>query len=177
MQTRPVCGSVRGVEAGLTAVSIGVSPGKPIFVKGKVVTTRTRARDEAMRASIESISQRLEETLGQQMTAYAVGVRDPRALGRYAHGERAPVLETEKRLRQLFEITQLLLARETPETLRAWMLGSHPSLDDRSPVELLHGDGSPASARTASDGNNGHRDAHSGYLAVVRAAEEFVRVA
>src|ERR1700685_282263 len=123
----PVVASAE-LKLGSRPYRFGVSPDKPIFVKGKVVTTRTRARDEATRASIEAISQRLEETLGQQMAAYAVGVRDPRALGRYARGERAPVLETEKRLRQLFEITQMLLARETPETLRAWMLGSHPSL-------------------------------------------------
>jgi hypothetical protein len=130
-----------------------------------------------MRATIESISQRLEVTLGQQITTYAVGIRDPRALGRYARGERAPARSTEQRLRQLFEITQMLLVRETPETVRAWMLGSHPSLEDQSPLELLHRDAGPASARTASAGGNGRLDVRSGYMAVACAAEEFVRVA
>lgn len=107
--------------------------------------------------------------LGQRITAYAVGIRDPRSIGRYARSEQAPRSETAQRLRHLFEITQVLLARETPETVRAWMVGSHPLLDDRAPVELLHEDDHPPVDRTAG------ADTRTGYLSVVSAAEEFVR--
>jgi hypothetical protein len=123
-----------------------------------------------MRTSIELIAGRLQDMLGQRITAYAVGIKDPRAIGAYATG-RKPQDKTEKRLRELFEITQVLLARETPETVRAWLLGSHPLLEDQAPIELLHADDNPPVARTAST------DANVGYLAVVSAAEDFVRSA
>lgn len=149
-----------------------------------MTTRRERAHREAIRASIESIAERLQDMLGQQMTAFAVGIKDPRTIGRYARGESAPWPKTEKRLRELFEITQVLLARETPETVRAWLLGSHPLLEDQSPIELLHADDTPPVQRTAStDANQGHIETpsgvaeRSGYLTVVSAAEEFVRAA
>ena len=99
-------------------------------------TTREQAHRDAIRANIDSIAERLQEMLGQQITAFAVGVKDPRAIGRYARGEAAPRQNTATRLRQLYEITQVLLARDTPETIRAWLLGSHPMLEDQSPIEI-----------------------------------------
>jgi hypothetical protein len=135
------------------------------------MTTRERAHREAMRASIASIAGRLQEMLGQRITAYAVGIKDPRAIGRYAREQSRPGPNTTKRLRELFEITQVLLARETAETVRAWLLGSHPLLEDRSPIELLHSEDHPPVQRTAAT------DANVGYLTVVSAAEEFVRSA
>jgi hypothetical protein len=135
------------------------------------MTARERAHREAMRTSIDQIAERLQDMLGQQITAYAVAVKDPRSIGRYSRGESTPRLEAQQRLRNLYEITQVLLARETPETVRAWLLGSHPLLEDQAPVELLHADNRPPVERTAS------ADARTGYLSVVNAAEEFVRSA
>jgi len=122
-----------------------------------------------VRADIASIAERLQDMLGQRLSAYAVGVKDPRTIGRYARREQDPREDTAQRLRNLFEITQVLLARETPETVRAWLLGAHPLLEDRAPIELLHLDDCPPVERTAST------DARAGYLSVVTAAEEFVR--
>src|SRR4051794_16356339 len=113
------------------------------------MTTRQRAHREAVRASVAAIAERLQELLGQRLTAYAVGIKEPRAIGRYARAEQDPRPETEQRLRHLYEITQVLLARETPETVRAWMLGSHPLLEDQAPIELLHADNHPPVQRTA----------------------------
>jgi hypothetical protein len=135
------------------------------------MTARERAHREAVRASIASIAGRLQGMLGQQITAYAVGIKDPRSIGRYARSEQEPRPEAQQRLRNLYEITQVLLARETPETVRAWLLGSHPLLEDQAPVELLHADNHPPVTRTAST------DSRTGYLSVVSAAEEFVRSA
>jgi len=137
--------------------------------------TREQAHDEAMRASIDSIAGYLQEALGQRLTAYAVGIKDPRTIGRWARGEQGqkPREATAQRLRGLFEITQLLLGRESPETVRAWLLGANPLLDDRAPVELLHQDDHPPVHRTAAT----DVDAGQGYRTVVSAAEEFVREA
>lgn len=135
------------------------------------MTVRERAHRESLRADIPSIAERLQDMLGQRLTAYAVRVSDPRSIGRYARGEQTPVQETQTRLRHLFEITQVLLTRETPETVRAWLVGSHPLLEDRAPIELLHEDDPQPVGRTAS------ADVRTGYQSVVTVAEEFVRAA
>lgn len=132
------------------------------------MTPRERAHREAMQTDISLIAARLQEMIGQQLTAYALEIADPRTIGRYADGEAVPA-DAQQRLRNLFEITQVLLARETPDTVRAWLLGSHPLLEDQAPVGLLHRDNHAPVERTAS------ADARTGYLAVVNAAEEFVR--
>jgi hypothetical protein len=43
----------------------------------------------------------------------------------------------EQRLRHAFQIVQLLLERESAETVRAWLVGMNPELEDRAPVLLL----------------------------------------
>jgi hypothetical protein len=86
---------------------------------------------------LDRIAQSLQETLGQRLTAYAVGSRDPKAIGKYAAG-RHPRSETEARLRDLFQVTRLLLDQESAPTVRAWMIGANPQLEDRAPIELLH---------------------------------------
>jgi hypothetical protein len=131
------------------------------------MSDRERAHRVAMRTELPLVAQRLQEVLGQRVTAYAVGVRDPKSIGRYAKGDQEPRTETDQRLRRLYEIVQVLLARETPETVRAWLLGSHPLLEDRSPIELLHEDDPSAVERTAVV------DTRPGFVSVVNAAEEF----
>lgn len=79
----------------------------------------------------------LQETLGQKLTAFAVGIKDPKAIGKYATG-RQPRADTEARLRDLYRVTRLLLSEETPSTVRAWMIGANPQLNDEAPIEALH---------------------------------------
>jgi hypothetical protein len=141
--------------------------------------TRQEAFNEAIRTSIDSIAGRLQEYLGQKITAFAVGIKDPRTIGRWARNEQAPREAQAARLRNLYSVTQLLLARETPETVRAWLLGANPLLDGRTPIDLLNKDDNPPVERTVEvdagkDGveGTGHDE---GYEAVVNAAEEFVR--
>jgi hypothetical protein len=97
-----------------------------------------QAHQQAVREDIARIAQFLQETLGQKLTAYAAGVKDPKAIGKYARGDHAPREETEARLRNVFRVTQLLLTGDSPATVRAWMIGSNPQLDDDAPIELLH---------------------------------------
>jgi hypothetical protein len=99
----------------------------------------TRAYRESFQEEPAVMAQVLQETLGQKLTAYAVGVRDPRAIGLYARG-REPREDTLRRLRELFRITRLLVAHESSATVRAWMIGSNPLLNSYAPIELLHAD-------------------------------------
>ena len=69
--------------------------------------------------------------------AVIAGVSDAKAVGKWARGERSPHPEAERRLRDAYHITQLLLQSEDSETLRAWFIGMNPSLDDQAPALLL----------------------------------------
>jgi hypothetical protein len=61
-------------------------------------------------------------------------VQDAKAVGEWARGERTPRAETELRLRDVLQIVELLAARESPETIRAWFRGMNPYLDDTAPA-------------------------------------------
>jgi hypothetical protein len=108
--------------------------------------------EEAYRASVTGtimqIAEALQSMLGQRLTAYAVGVRDPKAIGKYARGVIEPREETAQRLRDLYRIT-LVLGDEREETVRAWMIGSNPLLDDKAPIELLHEENTQPVSRSA----------------------------
>ena len=100
--------------------------------------TVTRATQErAIRTPLPEISQRLQELYGQKLTAVMCGIRDEKAVGKWARGERRPHPATEQRLRDAFWITELLMQREAPQTVRAWFMGINPNLDDRAPALAL----------------------------------------
>jgi len=101
------------------------------------MTTIDQVHRIAVSEEIATIAQALQETLGQKLVAFAVGIKDPKAIGKYAGG-RHPRVDTEARLRDLYRITRLLLSGETPATTRAWMIGSNPQLNDEAPIEAVH---------------------------------------
>ena len=133
------------------------------------MTLRERVHAEAIRIELPALATRLQEILGQKLTAFAVGLNDPRLIGKYARGDVRPSSETETRLRELYVITQVLMSKETPEAVRAWMLGAHPLLEDRAPIELLHEEDAGPVDRMAT------AEAHRSFRTVVHAAEGFVR--
>lgn len=131
-----------------------------------------QAHRDAIRLPIANIAEMLQEALGQRLAAYAVGLRDPKAVGRYAREEQEPRQETEGRLRDLYRVTRILLARETSRTVRAWMIGANPLLDDRAPVELLHRRSVAPVMRTA-EAESPPDSSEEGIQPVIRAAEAF----
>ena len=112
------------------------------------MTTMEQVHRIAISEDIANIAQSLQETLGQRLTAFGVGIKDPKAIGKYAAG-RNPRTDTEARLRDLYRVTRLLLSAETPSTVRAWMIGSNPQLNDEAPIEALHEKKTPAVMRAA----------------------------
>src|SRR5207244_6420504 len=50
----------------------------------------TDAYAEAQREAVTAIATTLQSTLGQKLTAFAVRMRDPKAVGRYATGRQEP---------------------------------------------------------------------------------------
>ena len=75
-------------------------------------------------------------------------------LGIYTFAELTPdavtgeTITPAQRLRDLFRIT-CILGEERPDTVRAWMIGSNPLLDDKAPIELLHEENTQPVSRAA----------------------------
>ena len=132
------------------------------------MSPRQEAHREAVRLDIASVARNLQDVLGQKIVAYAVGLADGRIIGKYARNEVQPSQKTETRLRDLYIITQILSSREDPPTVRAWMLGAHPLLEDRAPVELLHEENAAPVERTAD------AEIRRSFQSVVAVAEAFV---
>ncbi len=87
--------------------------------------------------AITQIVVKLEEMLGQRLTAVVAGSKDARTIRAWAQGVRAPSVDAERRLRDAYAVVGLLLEVEAPETARAWFCGMNPNLDDQPPVLAL----------------------------------------
>jgi hypothetical protein len=92
---------------------------------------------QTARLGVSTIVGSLQDILGQRLVAVIAGVSDAKAVGKWARGERSPHPDTELRLRNAYQIVQLLLNRESAETVRAWLVGMNPDLDDQAPALML----------------------------------------
>jgi uncharacterized protein (DUF2384 family) len=81
----------------------------------------------------------LQRLLGQKLVAYAVGVRSPKLVGRWAAGDHDPRPDSEKRLREMYRVWLTLKEGDydSPSTLRAFLMGSNPNLQDRAPIDVI----------------------------------------
>lgn len=91
---------------------------------------------KAVEPGISEITGYLQEILGQKLIAHVADVSDPSAVAMWAAGQ-IPQAEHDKRLRCADETVQLLVTRESPDTVRAWFLGLNPQLDDQSPAQSI----------------------------------------
>ena len=99
-----------------------------------------KTHSEAMRLPIAEVTQRIQATLGQRLTAVIAGVQDAKAVREWSAGERMPHPEVQERLRNTLQIVSVLQEHEAPETIRAWFRGMNPYLDDRSPALMISKD-------------------------------------
>src|SRR5947209_8188049 len=95
---------------------------------------REAAHARSIRAPTAEVAARLQEVLGQRLTAVVAGVNDAKAVGQWARGLRAPHPDAERRLRDAYQVVGLLLEYDAPETIRAWFGGMNPHLADRAPA-------------------------------------------
>lgn len=108
----------------------------------------TTAHELATKQDIHTISRLLQETLGQRLTAYCVGIGQPKQVGRWGSGQN-PRDDTESRLRDLYQVVHTLHTTESDATIRAWFLGSNPQLNDEAPADRLHEQDAKAVIRAA----------------------------
>lgn len=107
--------------------------------------TRPRAIQEdahrtAMRMPIDEIVRTLQEVLGQRLVAHIAGLRDVKAVGDWARGDRAPRSTAERRLRAAFQTFRILAEVESEHTVRAWFIGANPQLEEEAPADALRND-------------------------------------
>ena len=105
--------------------------------------TMTSRVDGAIRAHAQSVQDPLteivaflKEHLGAALLAFMADV-DVRTVSRWAIGEVAPRDVAERRVRAAYQVYRLLEPYEAPQTIRAWLLGMNPQLDDASPSESI----------------------------------------
>lgn len=106
--------------------------------------TKTRSQSEAgtkpyrktAQLSTADIARFLQDTLGSKLTAYILGLKDPKMVGKWADGAK-PADDREKLLRDTHTIFQTILQSEDEYVARAWFIGMNPNLDDEAPADVL----------------------------------------
>jgi hypothetical protein len=101
---------------------------------------------EAVTADFSEVAGWLQEELGQQLTAYLAGLRDPKVVGKWRKGS-PPRPAAEFRLRTAYSAARMLVDAYGAGTARAWFLGSNSRLDDEAPAWLLRHAEDPGDVR------------------------------
>ncbi|HEX3721328.1 MAG TPA: XRE family transcriptional regulator [Nitrolancea sp.] len=98
-----------------------------------------QAHRQAMSVPLNELAASLQTLLTRQMTTNIAGVKDGKTITRWSTGEITEIrdIRVEQRLRTAYEIAQLLLISESPQTVKAWFLGLNPLLTDTSPIDAL----------------------------------------
>jgi hypothetical protein len=93
--------------------------------------------DEAALLPIPEIIAYLQEHLGQRMTAYISGVKDPKMVARWIARQNLPRDEAQIRLREGYQATRMIVDAYGDETAKAWLFGSNADLDSQAPAYML----------------------------------------
>jgi hypothetical protein len=101
---------------------------------------------EAVTADFSEVAGWLQTELGQQLTAYLAGLRDPKVVGKWRKGS-PPRAAAEFRLRTAYSAARMLVDAYGANTARAWFLGSNSRLDDEAPAWLLRHADEPGDVR------------------------------
>ena len=101
---------------------------------------------EAVTTDFSVVAGWLQDQLGQQLTAYLAGLRDPKVVGKWRRGN-PPRAAAEFRLRTAYSAARMLVDAYGANTARAWFLGSNSRLDDEAPAWLLRHADDPGDVR------------------------------
>ena len=95
------------------------------------------AHERAARATVPEMATYLQDLFGQKLTALMVGSKDPKAVGKWARGERDPHPGIVQRLRDVYQVAEFLMQGESRQTVQGWFMGMNPQLDDRAPALVI----------------------------------------
>jgi hypothetical protein len=93
----------------------------------------------ATRAPIPRIVSDLEQVLSRPLTAYIVGIKDPKTLARWATGDSPKIrhLDVERKLRSAYQVVTMLRPWDDDTTIRSWFIGTNPVLNYTSPADAI----------------------------------------
>lgn len=93
---------------------------------------------QAVRVSISEAASLLQDLLSQRLVAFITD-KDSKTVARWAKGESEEIRDedAERKLRTTYEIALLLLAHDSPQTVKAWFISMNPQLDDTTPTQAL----------------------------------------
>lgn len=92
---------------------------------------------DTSRLGIAAIAAYLQEHLGQKLTAYIAGIKDPKMVGKWIREDVEPHDTVKARLREGYKAVRMIVEAYGGETAKAWMIGSNTRLDDQAPAMLL----------------------------------------
>lgn len=101
------------------------------------------AHRKAVDADLQTMASTLVEVMGRALVAGMVGIRNPKTISRWASGEVTSVRDrySEERLIAAYQVVSLLHEDYGSDTIRAFMLGMNPVLNDEAPaIALRDGD-------------------------------------
>ncbi len=100
---------------------------------------RTSAHNNAIQISSQDIASELARVLGRQLLGIIVD-KGARTIQRWIAGDNTPGTEDERKLRNAYQVYQVLSNVEGEHTIRAWFMGMNPQLEDEAPAEALAAD-------------------------------------
>lgn len=94
---------------------------------------------QTTKASLKEMASTLNDVLGRAVTAYIVAVRTPKTITRWANGEVLAVRDrySEERLLAAYQVVRFMQEYEADSTIRNFMLGMNPGLEDEAPATAL----------------------------------------
>lgn len=98
---------------------------------------------KAIKADLQTMASTLVEVLGRALVAGIVGIRNPKTISRWANGDVTSVRDrySEERLIATYQVVSHLKEDFGNDTIRAFMLGMNPVLNDEAPaIALRDGD-------------------------------------
>ena len=104
-----------------------------LLTEKKVEEIERRAKVD----KIDAIAAFLQDALGQKLTAYLAGLKDPKVVGLWAQGKAYPRDLAAFRLRCAYEAALMLVNAYGNETTKSWFFGTNTRLDDEAPAYLL----------------------------------------
>ncbi len=96
----------------------------------------TSAHRRAVESDVPALTKTLQKHLGQALLAVMVD-SSPRTIARWISGDSSPAAPTERLLRDVAQIFDVITTVDTPQVARAWFMGMNPQLEDQAPAELL----------------------------------------
>lgn len=94
-----------------------------------------RAHRNSLELSPRDLVVALTSKIGAKLVAY-IAHKDQSTISRWAKGAAASE-DSLRTLRVTYQVFDLLESEEADHTIRAWIIGMNPQLDDLSPAEAL----------------------------------------